>query len=650
MRARTAFLLLAIVTVFLASALAAPNEGQNIADFRLPDHLGKEQALADFADHEFVVVAFLGTECPLAKLYAGRLQKIADEYAAHDVAVVAIMSNVQDSLADIAAFVRDLKISYPVLKDRRNEVATMFAAERTPTVYLLDRQHMVRYQGRVDDQYLVGIIRDKPTRDDLRLAIDELLAGQKVSNPKTDTIGCIIGRAHEPKKNSEVTYAGDVAPILQSRCVDCHRAGEIGPFGLTSYDEAAGWGEMIAEVVREQRMPPWHANHRYGLFTNDRSMPDAEKQLIYQWVRNGCPAGDLSILPAPRQFTTGWQLPRDPDQVFAMKEPFTVPANGGPSGVPYQHIRVPSQFTEDKWIEASEIRPGNRSVVHHVIVFVEPPGGHGRPDWIFLCAYVPGLRLNPLPAESAKRVPAGSTFVFEMHYTPNGTSQQDKTEIGLVFADASHVDKEVITTEIGDPDFVIPPGANAHVVTATSRPIAQELTLLSMSPHMHLRGKAFRYELVLSSGKREVLLDVPAYDFNWQTSYRLAKPRRLPTGSVLYCRAVFDNSTSNLANPDSTQSVRWGEQTWEEMMLGFCDVVLPRDDKRKAGQKPIKTGLDVVGMFDAADVDRNDGLSETEASAHKLLKQHFAAIDQDHDQLLQLGEILGAARALTKRH
>jgi peroxiredoxin len=646
MYARTVVLLSAVLTALVASALAAPKVETKIADFRLPDYMGKEHALADFDDRELVVVAFLGTECPLAKMYAGRLQKIADDYAQRGVAVVGVMSNVQDSLADIAAFVRDHGIGYPVLKDRRNDVATMFAAERTPTVFLLDRQRVVRYQGRIDDQYLVGIIRDKPTREDLRLAIDELLAGKSVSDPKTESLGCIIGRAHQAKVNSPVTYARDVAPILQARCVECHRAGEIGPFGLTSYDDAAGWGEMVAEVVRERRMPPWHADQRYGLFVNDRSMPDSEKELIYQWVKNGCPAGDLADVPAQRQFTTGWQLPREPDQVFAMKEPFTVPATGGPNGVPYQHIRVPTGFAEDKWIEASEIKPGNRSVVHHVIVFVEPPGANGRPDWIFLTAYVPGLRLNALPAGSAKRVPAGSTFLFELHYTPNGAPQQDTTKIGLVFADPSRVDKEVITSEIVDPDFVIPPGENGHVVTATSRPTTQELTLLSMSPHMHLRGKAFRFELVLPTGEREVLLDVPAYDFNWQTSYLLAKPRVLPAGSVIYCRAVFDNSKANPANPDPTQSVRWGEQTWEEMMLGFGDVILPRDDTRKAGKKPIRTGLDIVGMFDAADADHNGGLSETEASAHELLKQHFAAIDQDHDHLLQLGEILGAARSL----
>lgn len=646
---RTAILLSIVTMLFPTVARAESTVGARIADFRLPDSLGKEHALAEFADRDFVVVAFLGTECPLAKLYAGRLQAMADEYAKRGVAVVAIMSNVQDSLADIAAFVRRQKITYPVLKDRRNEVADQFGAERTPQVFLLDRQRAVRYRGRVDDQYLVGKVRDKPTREDLRLAIDELLAGNSASVPQTDSPGCIIGRAHKPIDNSPVTYARDIAPILQARCVQCHRAGEIGPFELTAYEEAAGWGEMIAEVVRQRRMPPWQADPQHGSFANDRSMPAAEKELLYKWVQNGCPEGDPAPLPKPRQFTAGWQLPREPDLVLAMQEPFTVPADAVRDGVPYQHFRVPTGFTEDKWIAATEVRPGNRSVVHHTIVYVEPPGGKGRPDWIFLSAYVPGLRFDPLPAGSAKRVPAGSELVFEMHYTPNGSVQQDTTEIGLVFADVGQIDKEVITCEIGDRQFVIPPGADNHVVTATSSPTSQELTLLSMSPHMHLRGKAFRYELVLPSGEREVLLDVPAYDFSWQTRYVLAEPRRLPAGSVIHCRAVFDNSEANLANPDPAKTVRWGDQSWEEMMIGFFDVMLPRDDQRKAGIKPVTTDRDIVGKFDVADADHNGGLSEIEASGFKLLKKHFAAIDRNGDELLQLDEILAALRATAVR-
>jgi peroxiredoxin len=632
-----------------ALALAKPSWGAEIADFRLPDHVGKEHALADMADRELVVVAFLGTECPLARLYAGRLQAIAEEYAERSVAVVAVMSNVQDSLEEIAAYVRRHELKYPVLKDRRNEVADLFNAERTPSVFLLDRDRTIRYQGRVDDQFLVGVVRDKPTREDLRAAIDELLAGKPVSIPQADSPGCIIGRARKATGDSSVTYARDIAPIFQARCVECHRAGEIGPFEITSYEEAAGWGEMIAEVVRERRMPPWHADPAHGTFANDRSLPAAEKDLIFQWVTNGCPEGDPADLPEPRQFTAGWQLPREPDLVLGMEKPFKVPAEAGRNGVRYQYFVVPTGFTEDQWVAATEVQPGNRAVVHHTIVYVAPPGKRRRDDWIFLSAYVPGLRFDPLPAKSAKRIPAGSKLVFEMHYTPNGSVQEDTTKIGLVFADVDQIENEVITTEIGNADFEIPPGSDSHMVTATSRPTTQELTLLSMSPHMHLRGKAFRYELVLPTGEREVLLEVPAYDFNWQTRYLLAEPRRLPVGSAIFCQAVFDNSEGNLANPDPTKSVRWGEQSWEEMMLGFFDVMLPRDDDRKAATKPVDTGLDIVGMFDAADADHNGGLAEAEAAGHELIKKHFATIDQDRDQLLQLGEILAAVRLMASR-
>jgi peroxiredoxin len=647
MLARTLVVLLILSVCVLARA-TSPVRAE-IADFRLPDHLGKEHHLSKLADGKLAVVAFLGTECPLAKLYAGRLQAIADEYDERGVVVVAVMSNVQDSLTEIAAYLRRHELTYPVLKDRRNEVADLFGAERTPQVFLLDRERLVRYQGRIDDQYLVGRTRGKPTREDLRTAIDELLADQPVSIPHTDSPGCIIGRAREAKAGSSVTYAGDIAPIFQERCVSCHREGEIGPFELTSYDEAAGWGEMIAEVVRDRRMPPWHADPQHGTFANDRSMPADEQELIYEWVKNGCPEGDPADLPEPRQFTAGWQLPREPDIVLAMEKPFTVPADAGRDGVRYQYFKVPTGFTEDKWIAAMEVQPGNRAVVHHTIVYVAPPGKRRRDDFIFLSAYVPGLRFDPLPPNSAKRIPAGSTLVFEMHYTPNGSEQQDTTRIGLVLADADHIENEVTTTEIGNADFTIPPDAASHVVTATSRPTKEEVTLLSMSPHMHLRGKAFRYELVLPTGEREVLLDVPAYDFNWQTRYLLAEPRRLPAGSAIFCRAVFDNSEANLANPDPTKSVRWGEQSWEEMMLGFFDVMLPRSETRDAATKPVTTGLDLVGMFDTADSDANGGLAESEAAGHDLLKQHFAKIDQNSDALLQLGEILAAMRLMAGR-
>ena len=265
-------------------------------------------------------------------------------------------------------------------------------------------------------------MREKPTREDLRAAIDELLADKPVSIAQTDSIGCIIGRAREAKADE----LGDVCPRYRAdpaRAMrrSCHRDGEIGPFELTSYEEAAGWGEMIAEVVRERRMPPWHADPKHGTFANDRSMPSAEKELIYQWVKNGCPEGESGGCARASAVHRGLAVAARAGHGARMEQPFTVPADAGRDGVRYQHFKVPTGFTEDKWIAAMEVQPGNRAVVHHTIVYVAPPGKRRRDDFIFLSAYVPGLRFDPLPPESAKRIPAGSTLVFEMHYTPNGT-------------------------------------------------------------------------------------------------------------------------------------------------------------------------------------------------------------------------------------
>jgi peroxiredoxin len=636
--------------LFAPPSHAAATIGARIDDFRLPDVQGQAHALGELADREFVVVAFLGTQCPLAKLYSVRLQALADQYAERGVAVVAVMSNVQDSLADVEAFVVEHGVKYSVLMDQGSKVADQFGAKRTPTVYLLDGERAVRYVGRVDDQYTVGRSRMAPTRDDLQAAIDELLADKPVTVATTEPLGCIIGRRKEAAADAAVTFHRDVAPILQARCVECHRAGEIGPFELTSYDEAAGWGEMLAEVVRDERMPPWHANPAHGEFANARRMPESEREVLYQWVAAGCPEGDAADAPAPREFTAGWQTPREPDVVLAMEEPFAVPADAGRSGVPYQYFVVPTGFTEDTWVEAAEVQPGNRAVVHHVIAYAAPPEVRARRrDWIFLSAYVPGLRFDALPAQSAKRVPAGYVIVFEMHYTPNGAPQQDVTKIGLLKADVAAIEHEVVTTEVGNLRFAIPPGDDNHVVTATSQPVGEDVTLLSLSPHMHLRGKAFRYELVTPAGEREVLLDVPAYDFNWQTRYVLAQPRQLPAGSIIHCRAAYDNSTANLANPDPTATVSWGDQSWNEMMLGYFDILLPRDDDRRAGSKVVQTGLDLIGTFDQANADGDNGLSAKEAAGNRLLAANFAGIDRDGDELLQLGEILSAARRLGRR-
>ena len=267
------------------------------------------------------------------------------------------------------------------------------------------------------------------------LALDDILSGRPVATPEAEAPGCLIGRVHEPNGDGDVTYARDIAPLLNRHCVECHRQGEIAPFALTSYAEVAGWAETITEVVNDNRMPPWHANPEYGHFSNDRRMSDDEKQLLARWVSAGTPEGDPRDLPAPPRFADGWRLPRVDQEIYMSDKPFHVPAEGT---VNYKYYTVDPGFTEDKWVQAAECKAGNRAVVHHIILFFRPPGGFRDHDNIgdgFLAATAPGAAPLLLPDGMAKRVPAGSKLVFQMHYTPNGSPQQDRSSMGLMFAD-----------------------------------------------------------------------------------------------------------------------------------------------------------------------------------------------------------------------
>ncbi len=553
--------------------------GQSIADFTLRDYRGHEHSLSDYADSEVIVILFLGTDCPMVKLYGPHLDELAKKYAPQGVTFLGINSNRQDPPTKIGAWALRHGVEFPILKDPRNEIADVFRAIRTPEVFILDKQRVVRYWGRINDQYSfasgVGYGRPKVTRHDLVEAVDELLAGREVSVPITVAKGCHIGRVPEIEPHGDITYSNQIARILQASCVECHREGQIAPFPLTNFEESVGWGEMIREVVHEERMPPWYANPAHGEFANDARMSDEEKQLIDQWVSNGMPEGDVSDLPEPRQFAEGWGIP-EPDAVFYIAdEPFEVPAEGV---VEYQYFTVDPGFKEDKWVQAFEARPGNLSVVHHIICFIQDPKTHKRglrEGSGAQVGYAPGSPPRIYPEGIAMRIPAGSKLVFQMHYTPVGTPQLDRSSIGLVFADPSKVTHELKGGVCGTVAFEIPPNEADHVVTCKTR-LRRDTTLISMLPHLHLRGTAFRYEAEYPDGTWEVLLDVPRYDFNWQLWYDVMEPKLLPKGTKLHCTAHFDNSADNVYNHDPNDTVRFGDQTWEEMMFGFYTAIVPR--------------------------------------------------------------------------
>jgi peroxiredoxin/mono/diheme cytochrome c family protein len=556
--------------------------GKKVDEFSLQDFRGRFHSLSELKEAKLIVVAFLGVECPLSKLYGQRLVELAKEYESKNVAFVGVDSNRQDSMTEMAQFAKVHEITFPFLKDLNNTLADKLGTTRNPQVFVLDGDRVTRYSGRIDDQYGFqsgsGYAKFKINRRDLACALDELLEGKDVSQPTTASLGCLIGRVRPANNNSDVTYSNQVARIFQQHCVECHRPGQIGPFALESYEEASGWGEMIAEVIKDQRMPPWHADPKYGHFRNNPSLSDAEKETIYKWVAAGTPEGNPKDMPPAREYSGSWMMPGGPDKVFYMtEEPVDVPAEGT---VPYRYYTVETGFDEDKWVKVAECMPGNRAVVHHMIVFIRPAeaDGSGQESFGHLCGFAPGSRPHVLLPGMAKLIPKGYKLVFQMHYTPNGSPQKDRSAVGIKFEDAANVTHRVATANAINFGFVIPAGNPAYQVDAKTE-YKSEVLLLSMFPHMHLRGKDFQYQIEVPGAEKETLLNVPRYDFNWQTSFVFSEPRRLPSGTKLYCTAHFDNSANNLANPDPTKAVRWGDQTWEEMMIGWFDIAVPKDTK-----------------------------------------------------------------------
>ncbi len=388
--------------------------------------------------------------------------------------------------------------------------------------------------------------------------------------------------------DSTPTYTKDVAPIIYKNCASCHRQGDIGPMPLLTYEQTRPWAASIREKVAGGQMPPWHSTDPHGTFSNDRRLSDADKATLIKWAVGGAPQGSPKDLPAAPQFTEGWEIGK-PDAVLAMSKPYHVIDKGT---IAYQYFQIPTGFTEDKWIQAIEVRPGVRKVVHHILVFVREPGGPpakpafmpvaiGAPEdaasqqrsrqqqaqfggtGTLIATTAPGTNAMTFAQGSAVKIKAGSTILLQVHYTANGAAADDLSSVGLVFA------KQEPRQEVHNSAFVnigmkIPAGdPNAEVDSAIQ--FTEDSHITALFPHTHLRGKSWEYRLVYPDGRSEVVLNVPKYDFNWQTYYIFAKPLAVPKGSRIEARAHYDNSTNNKFNPDPTIEVKWGEQTWQEM-------------------------------------------------------------------------------------
>jgi mono/diheme cytochrome c family protein len=418
------------------------------------------------------------------------------------------------------------------------------------------------------------------------------------------------------KEPAPVTFHKDVLPVLQKHCQNCHRPGEVGPMPLLSYKETRPWATAIREAVLSKKMPPWFADPHYGKFTNERTLSKSEIEILVAWASSGAPEGSPKDAPVPVTFAEGWGMGK-PDMVFEMPNAFDVQASGT---IEYQYIVIPTGFTEDKWVTQAEARPGNRAVTHHIIASVREPGANYLREAVpgvpfvpkprrkenegpprngpedsgsatdLLVGYAPGMAPMELKPGQAKLVKAGSDIVLQLHYTTNGKPASDRSRVGLMFAKTPPRER-VFTANTMNTKFVIPPG-DPNVKVEAHVTLQEDATLVDLMPHMHLRGKDFQYRLVYPTGESETILNVPRFDFNWQLFYYLDTPKLLPKGTRIECTAHFDNSANHPGNPDPNSEVRWGDQSWEEMMIGWFDLAVAADRNPKEVLRKKKTASD----------------------------------------------------------
>jgi thiol-disulfide isomerase/thioredoxin len=569
---RRSMLTLLMTAMSLASSAANENgageKGARLGD-KIPNLTFKDtrylpRSLDDFGKKKAFVLVFTTTGCPLVERYLPVLQRLESAYRGKDVQFVAINVGVDDSILTTATQAVEHEMEFPFVKDFVGKWAPALGVKRTPEVVVIDAERRLRYRGRIDDQYRLGGNRKEPTRRDLAEALDELLAGKGISVPETPVDGCLITPAPAVPAKKDVTFVDHIAPILDKHCVTCHQPGTAAPFSLLTYQQAKSRAATIAEVVEDQRMPPWHASPRYGRFVNRRGLSDAERELVGQWTRAGAPQGDAArtrVRPPERQ--DGWLI-GEPDLVIRDATTYIVPKEGI---VPYKYAMLSHVFEEETWLQAAQILPDNPRVVHHCnMAYMTATESFQMSNLI--TGFVPGAGPLHLKDDIAFRIPANSVLVLQIHLVTTGKEEKCRLAVGLKFARGT-VKKQLRFHLLADRRFSIPPEAPAHAIAA-SRVLDADVIGVGLFAHMHLRGKDMTFKAHYPDAKSDTLLIIPNYHFDWQTPYlwEFGK-QRFPKGTRLDCLAHYDNSSFNPYNPDPKATVRDGLQTHHEMMNGF---------------------------------------------------------------------------------
>ena len=572
----------------IAIVPASPVAGINAVDVE-----GMIHPLAD-TTAKAIGLVFLNTECPICSSYAPQLSRLATEQAKAGVLIYGIISDPTVTRAAAAAYEKSYKITFPLLFDASGELAKALKPGTTPEAFVLDKRGQVRYHGRIDDAWAdLFKPRLNVTHHEFTDALAAVAAGRAPEVMKTDPVGCVFEAWERHSSQSQVTFCRDIAPIVNANCVTCHRPGEVAPFALTSYEEAAKHAKQIARVTDERVMPPWKAEPNFGHFRDERRLTPTEMTLIGTWAATGAPRGDSADLPPLPKFPSDWALGQ-PDMVLTMPKPFTVPASGRDI---YRCFVLPMNIPDDRYVTAVEFRPDAKTVVHHALFFLDNSGKaaglaaantDGQPGYRSfggigfapsggLGGWAPGVEPSFLPdgvGQAVRRGANGVDLLLQVHYHPDGKEHTDQSRIGLYFA-KKPVTRIAISIPIQTSNIDIPAG-ESHYVRAKSIILPTDVTVIGMFPHMHLIGKEMKVTATLPDGTVEPLIWIRDWQFQWQNQYHYVDPIILPKGTRVDVEAIYDNSENNPDNPNTPpKRVRHGEQTTDEMCICFAQILVP---------------------------------------------------------------------------
>lgn len=581
---------LAAVGLFLVGMLAQAEVplGTKIENLKFKDIRYLERSLDNFGSPKAYAIAFTTNACPLAQRYTPVFAALEKEFAPQGVQFVFVNTGGADTIMDMAQFMLDYGVDTPVVKDVHGGVIKALGITRTPQVVLLDAERKLRYRGRIDDQFRLGGERPEPTRKDLHEALTELLAGKDISVPETQAEGCLITYAELPKPAEPITYNKHVAPILNKNCVQCHHKDGGAPFSLEGFEKAVAYGDMVGEVVSEERMPPWYAHPEHGTFENDARLKPEDRLAIEQWVAGGMPQGDGPAPESPVLNNAEWRI--EPDIIIQARQNNVIASTGF---VPYVYTLLPHKFEKDTWVDQIEIKSSNPRVMHHANLFYSPHGLDFVRSENFLTGQVPGGAPATVPPGHALLIKAGATLGLQLHYVTTGKPEVDRPSVAIRFA-RGPITKKLYYKIIDDNKFAIPPQARAHAVNSFAK-METDSTLIAMFSHMHLRGRDMSFIAHYPDGSKETLMSLPNYNFNWQLAYHVEPGKKtLPEGTKVEVLSHFDNSAFNPYNPDPNKVIEEGPQTVDEMMQGF--MFYTRNNETVNMKIDPKTGWEITDV------------------------------------------------------